>query len=1259
MERTADLPLDCPACEGPTVFQLRQILDLGEAPELRGVLVRDELFDHSCGHCGVVIQVPLPVVVHDPENRQLLVYVPSGTEATEGALARLRSLAASFLASVPEPWPAYLSAAVPCHSWRELAAHLVAGHLEDPAALGIRMSPAMAAVVGRLAVPLRARLLETLNTLRDSSDLQRALAQDRELYDAVLAASPGGGSLYPEELRTILSQLNDPRRRWTREERIALAERALPWTQRSAELANVRAALVQNLGRDYAQLHGPERAVEMERAIEYFEQAVLLFPRDRAPADWAECQHDLGNAYWDRLEGDRRDNLRLSRRHYRRALEQVTPERSPRLWCLANYGLGQVHSLRLLGQSEGEIDLAIHHFGEALRFLTAEDSPDLWARAHLLRGLAPLKRATLRGEELEQGIEDLERALEIYSREGSPEDWRQAHEGLANAFKKRVAGKHEKNTERAIEHRLLALEETGPGEHTALLGAHGDLCGLLQNLYHGDRTAHLERAVQHGEAALAVADPIEQPAARAAICFNLATGFRTRVDGERGENLGRALEHARDGLAVVPDGSELAPVLHHAIALALLDQRREGVDNEGDLELALEHLDQALAASPRDQDPVRWALRQIAVAQVFLDWRPANREVAGKAIAHLEEALSAVQGKDAPELAANVHLHLGLARWRCFELGDQEALTTAGKHFSESLKYNSPGHSRRNRLAAMRGLAGVHFQRRNWRLAADVYGDFLDLRRNFLDAAFTTSARAWSLEWMGQAAGRAAYAHLQLGEPERALAACERGKALDLAERLAAGVSALQELPAREGQTIRRQRQRVDELEAEEQSRREGLEGRALTLVHDELQVARQALEATLERAWARVPNAHHESLDLPLVTSRLGANEVAILPVMTSLGGAVIVLHGEASLSVDDALWLPDFGRPELDRLLYGEGGRAGWLQAWGSSSSPGRGGSVDGPRLLERACDLLGEGLAPPLLERLRSLGTERLLVLPHGGLQALPLHAARLSAEGEGRHLLDELEIRQAPSLQAWLATENALAGQQGEPRLLAVADPQGDLPYALDEVEGVVGGGIDPAAVVLRGAEATCEAVIRGLGPSTHFHFAGHGVFDREDPLSSGLACADGLLTLRQIRRHPGCANLRLASLPACDSARAEVGRAAAELVGLPAAFLAAGTAGVVAALWPVDDLASRFLMTHFHRALAEGRSPAASLRGAQLWLRGASAEELGLAALNRRLFEESGRKDSAAGRRALIYERQPEELPFRHPVYWAPLVFVGA
>jgi len=170
----------------------------------------------------------------------------------------------------------------------------------------------------------------------------------------------------------------------------------------------------------------------------------------------------------------------------------------------------------------------------------------------------------------------------------------------------------------------------------------------------------------------------------------------------------------------------------------------------------------------------------------------------------------------------------------------------------------------------------------------------------------------------------------------------------------------------------------------------------------------------------------------------------------------------------------------------------------------------------------------------------------------------------------------------------------------------------LPYARDEarVIGEIFG--ERRTRVFTGAAASRRNALgldwRSYGVA---HFATHAVFRETHPELSGLILAgpegagDGaggaaggaasLLSFSDVLRMK--AHLELAVLNACNSDRGRYVPGEGKLA-LDNAFLAAGTARVIGALWPVDDEASSVFMAYFYRALAVNHSPLSSLREAQ-------------------------------------------------------------
>ncbi len=117
-----------------------------------------------------------------------------------------------------------------------------------------------------------------------------------------------------------------------------------------------------------------------------------------------------------------------------------------------------------------------------------------------------------------------------------------------------------------------------------------------------------------------------------------------------------------------------------------------------------------------------------------------------------------------------------------------------------------------------------------------------------------------------------------------------------------------------------------------------------------------------------------------------------------------------------------------------------------------------------------------------------------------------------------------------------------------------------------------------------------------------HFAGHAVFNPDEPLASGLVLADGsILTAAAIlqgnllRTHCG----KLLVLSACQTGVNKV-TAGGEILGLARALMYAGMPNLVLSLWEVADRSTATLMKDFHAAWQGGKiSIYEALRQAQI------------------------------------------------------------
>jgi CHAT domain-containing protein len=216
-----------------------------------------------------------------------------------------------------------------------------------------------------------------------------------------------------------------------------------------------------------------------------------------------------------------------------------------------------------------------------------------------------------------------------------------------------------------------------------------------------------------------------------------------------------------------------------------------------------------------------------------------------------------------------------------------------------------------------------------------------------------------------------------------------------------------------------------------------------------------------------------------------------------------------------------------------------------------------------------------------------------VPHGALHLLPFHALRRNSGGERHYLIDDFELIYAPSCSVLRYCSRDAAGCEN---LVAFADPDGSLHGARDEVDAIAH--YFGESTVFRGAEATIEAAIRYGARSDVLHFACHGSFDSQSPLSSHLAMADGQMTLSHIFEEFRCKPGALVTLSACETGIVSPDRTD-EYVGLPSGFLFAGANCVIGSLWPVYDTCTSTAMKNtYERIRKYNESPATSLRAAQ-------------------------------------------------------------
>jgi CHAT domain-containing protein len=239
----------------------------------------------------------------------------------------------------------------------------------------------------------------------------------------------------------------------------------------------------------------------------------------------------------------------------------------------------------------------------------------------------------------------------------------------------------------------------------------------------------------------------------------------------------------------------------------------------------------------------------------------------------------------------------------------------------------------------------------------------------------------------------------------------------------------------------------------------------------------------------------------------------------------------------------------------------------------------------------------------------GVHELVLIPDRELHQLPF--AALLDRNTGRYLIERVRIRTLPSA-AFLraAPAGAMPGAR-QSSALVVGEPAIDtaatislrpLPGAREEATAVAGL-YGPTATLLIREQARRGRVVELLTHAFVFHFAGHAVFNSDQPELSYLALSpdsagdDGLLRAREIGELR-LSNIGVVVLSACSTLNPRPSRAG-PTAGLAYSFLRAGVPATVSTLWDVDDATTTEVLVEFHRRLAGGVPAAEALRLAQV------------------------------------------------------------
>lgn len=391
--------------------------------------------------------------------------------------------------------------------------------------------------------------------------------------------------------------------------------------------------------------------------------------------------------------------------------------------------------------------------------------------------------------------------------------------------------------------------------------------------------------------------------------------------------------------------------------------------------------------------------------------------------------------------------------------------------------------------------------------------------------------------------------------------------------------------------------------------------------------------------------------------------NILIIAPVITPQGTVVFGIGRREGAARVEVLFLPEFDGELATNHIGDEGG---WLSKYAKAVNFDPDMPISGIRIAEDISDAikemhgwLGPQFAEPIVEWAENTfeqGFTSIVFAVQGELAILPIHLAIV----DDAPLLARYGVSYTPSVALFGGKQPSPKGIVG--KLAVISNPSLDARLPVSHLEARVIAqawpGSDAAA---RPAVGGSVAVLEAMGASDIFHFVGHGSYDASDPLNSYLLVGSRQrLTVREIAQAPASQIPSLVVLSACETGIVGLQSASNEYEGLTGAFLGAGTQGVVASLWPVNEFPTMLIMHRFYEQLADGYDPAEALRSAQLWLSRALGSEL-LSVVDREFMPQANadpiaRPAMASFRKYL--DMNENRLVYGDPYYWAGFIYTG-
>ncbi|NEO14058.1 CHAT domain-containing tetratricopeptide repeat protein [Moorena sp. SIO3E8] len=1028
-------------------------------------------------------------------------------------------------------------------------------------------------------------------------------------------------------------------------------------------------AMTQNhLGLAYYDRIKGEKLQNIEEAISCYQQALTVRTFEAFPQAWATTKTNLGIAYRNRIKGEKAQNIEEAIACYQQALTVRTFEAFPIDWALTQYNLGIAYNERIKGEKAQNIEEAIACYQQALTVRTFEAFPIDWARTKTNLGNAYIDRIKgQKAQNMEEAIACYKQALTVRTFEAFPIEWAETQYNIGIAYSDRIKGEKAQNIEEAFACYQEALRVlTFEAFPIAWAAIQTNLGIAYSDRIKGEKAQNIEEAIACYQQALRVYTFEAFPVEWARTKTNLGNAYNNRIKGEKAQNIEEAIACYQQALRVLTfEAFPIEWALTQTNLGAAYCNRIKGEKLEN-IEEAIACYQQAFIVYTFEAFPVEWARTKTNLGAAY------NDRIKGEKAQNIEEAIASYQQalivytfEACPIECATTKTNIGIAYNERIKGEKAQNIEEAIACYQQALRVYTFEAFPIEYIDTKNNLGFAYRDAQNFPEAYQAFDAAIKtvefLRDEIISGSGEEEYKTKLAEKHHRSYRGMVETCLDLSNITEAIEYVERSKTRNLVEEILR--RDLKTIFPPEVATLLEQYR--DEIAIGQDKTQQGKAEHPKVLAQrlQELRQQRNDLQDHyLPIGYSFKFEQFQNNLDdnTAIVEFYITRNKLLTF-IFTRQTKQAIVWQSEPQ-NLDKLLtwkneYLQDYKAYQINK------------DNWQNNLS----------NRLHELADILS---IDDIIQQIPP-ECDRLILIPHQFLHLFPLHALPItSQQGEDKSeiIMEQFPagVSYAPSCQL-LQLAKTRKRPEDFTHLFAVQNPSADLVYTTIEVEVIKGYFNPPPDTEVLVEKAATKAAIDSKALNTFHctHFSCHGYFNYQEPRKSALILANAhkptsaepnperylRVSEEEVFDLKKCLTIdevfglqleqcRLVTLSACETGLIYT-NISDEYIGLPSAFLVAGSPAVVSSLWMVNDLSTALLMIKFYQNLREQMALGVALNQAQFWLRDSTQSQL--LAWSRQLPLDNSLMEKIETELDWF---KPHEQPFQNPYYWAAFCVIG-